>query len=239
MRRLILLTTLLCAASPAVHAASTASAVAITKIQQAYATKFGAIPDEVNGTPVPGLYQVLAGSRIVYMDTSSTYLLEGPLVNLKTGQNLSDAKQQQRAEAILKAANRRDALHQKHGNGIRTLYTFEDPRCGFCQKMAPDLARLTNVTIYTFPLAFLGPVSAKQVASSWCAVDRVGAWNRLMANKAVPAQVDCDRLLVSRNAELARQLGVGGTPTLFFKDGSRVQGYADFVSIQRRLDAIK
>ena len=47
-------------------------------------------------------------------------------------------------------------------------------------------------------------------------------------------QADCATAL-DRNVQLARQLGVNGTPTIFYADGTRTTGYVPGAEIERRL----
>ena len=49
-------------------------------------------------------------------------------------------------------------------------------------------------------------------------------------------QADCATPL-DRNVQLARQLGVNGTPTIFYADGTRTTGYVPGAEIERRLAA--
>lgn len=47
-------------------------------------------------------------------------------------------------------------------------------------------------------------------------------------------QADCQTPL-DRNLQLARQLSVSGTPTIFYADGSRTSGYVDVAEVERRI----
>ena len=49
------------------------------------------------------------------------------------------------------------------------------------------------------------------------------------------AQATCDQSALGRNSELARRLGVKGTPAIFFADGSRIPGYTDAASIDAKI----
>ncbi len=45
---------------------------------------------EVNPSPISGLYEVIAGSNVLYMDETERYLLVGEIYNLKTSKNIND-----------------------------------------------------------------------------------------------------------------------------------------------------
>ena len=96
------------------------------------------------------------------------------------------------------------------------------------------MAKLDNVTVYTFLVPFQG--EAKPIAI-WCAADREQAWQRYMLQgdaAALNGPASCDHP-VGRNFALARRLGVQGTPTLVWTDGSRTEGYVDRSVIEARL----
>ncbi|MEQ1807179.1 MAG: DsbC family protein, partial [Burkholderiaceae bacterium] len=129
-----------------------------------------------------------------------------------------------------------DALKSVHGSGSRTVYVFSDPACQFCRRLEPELARLQDVTIYTFVVPFLGRQLPQSVL---CSPEPARTWQALMLtgdSSGLAANADCASAL-DRNLELARQLGVSGTPTLFFSDGSRSPGYVNAAEVERRIAA--
>jgi thiol:disulfide interchange protein DsbC len=128
-----------------------------------------------------------------------------------------------------------DAIKTVHGNGSRQLAVFSDPNCIYCKQLEPELAALNNVTIYTFLVPFQG--DARPIAI-WCAADRARAWRQWMLQGEAGTQkpdTQCDHP-IARNLTLARRLGVQGTPTLFWNDGTRTDGYADRRALQARLN---
>lgn len=60
------------------------------------------------------------------------------------------------------------AIKQVRGDGKRVFASFEDPNCGYCKKLAKDIAKLNNVTIYTFLLPILSPDSLEKIQSVRC-----------------------------------------------------------------------
>lgn len=127
-----------------------------------------------------------------------------------------------------------DAIKTVRGSGQRKVVVFSDPACGYCKQLEPELARLDNVTVYTFLVPFQG--EAKPIAI-WCSADREQAWQRYMLQgdtATLNGSATCDHP-IERNFALARRLGVQGTPTLVWADGSRTEGYVDRSVIEARL----
>jgi thiol:disulfide interchange protein DsbC len=127
-----------------------------------------------------------------------------------------------------------DAIKTVHGTGQRRVAVFSDPNCPYCKQLEAELAGLDNITIYTFLLPFLG--ETKPIAV-WCAADRTSAWRRLMLDgddSLLNTATACDHP-IGRNLALARQLGVQGTPTLIWADGTRSEGFVGRAVIESRL----
>ena len=127
-----------------------------------------------------------------------------------------------------------DAIKTVRGDGHRRLAVFSDPNCPFCKQLEPELASIDNVTVYTFLVPFLG--EAKPIAV-WCATDREQAWSHLMLRgdgSLLNTGSGCAHP-IARNLALAHQLGVQGTPTLIWADGSRTDGYVDRGVLEARL----
>ena len=108
------------------------------------------------------------------------------------------------------------------GNGKRVIYTFEDPNCGYCKELQKELAKLNDVTIYTFLWPILSQDSVDKSKAIWCAHDRGEGLGRLHAQgrSRRSGKRDCDTPLES-NGELAQRFGIRGTPGVFWRTGSR------------------
>lgn len=106
--------------------------------------------------------------------------------------------------------------------------------------MEGELARLDNVTIYTFlyPLESLHPEAKTKAVSVWCAQDKAKAWSELMLAGKKPKLVACNNP-VNDNLVLGSRLGVVGTPTLVAADGRVLPGAAPAEKIDQWLDAGK
>ena len=132
------------------------------------------------------------------------------------------------------------AVKQVRGDGRRVMATFEDPNCGYCKKLAREVVKLDNVTIYTFLLPILSPDSLEKSNQIWCSADRAKAWNDWMQDGRAPSgKGDCDTTAVQKTVELGRRLNINGTPTLFFADGDRIPDAVPIAQIEQKLAASK
>lgn len=223
-------------------------AKALAGYKSVFLAKTGMTADAVLPSPVLGFVEVDVGTTVYYMDTAGKWLLDGHVVDLATRTSITAGRKlalEQASHPAMdwKSLNLADAIKTVRGTATagRVLVTFEDPNCSYCKKLTPEMERLSDITIFNFPVAVLGPDSEAKNKAIWCSKDRNAAWSQAMKGAAVPNTegASCDISALARNAELARKLRVNGTPTLFFADGSRAPGYLDALAIETRIGAVK
>ena len=181
--------------------------------------------ERVAKTPYGGLYEVqIGGGDIVYADEKANFLLTGSIIDTRTRENVTEERKRKLSAIKFDSLPLNLAMKQVRGNGKRVVATFEDPNCGFCKKLHQDIARMTDVTIYTFLYPILQADSNDKAKAIWCATDRVKTWNDWMQNGVTPPPAkDCDAPM-EKVVELGQKLRVSGTPTMFFPTGERVPG---------------
>lgn len=119
-------------------------------VRKAIESKLGVKVSSVAKSGYLGLYEVYAEGQIVYTDEKVTAIVGGPLFDAKTMKNVTSERMQKLTAIKFSDLPLDLAVKQVRGNGKRIIASFEDPNCGFCKKLAKDLAKIDNVTIYTF-----------------------------------------------------------------------------------------
>lgn len=229
------------------HAATPDEAHLLATLRKAHpGTQF----TEVARTEVEGLYEVWMSGNVAYVlaanprffvfgrlfDTGAMRDITGP----KIAQRNADAGGQLRSDSLATAPVSidqlplADAIKTVRGNGQRKVAVISDPNCVYCKQLELELAAIDNVTVYTFLVPFQGE---DRPVAIWCAVDRERAWRQWMlqadASQLRP-NANCEHPVL-RNLDLARRLGVQGTPTLFWSDGTRTDGYVDRSVLEAKL----
>lgn len=194
---------------------------------------------EVSTTPIGGLYEVvLNGRHVVYVDRSVKYLMDGEMVDLQQKLSLTQKRVQELSKVDFNSLPFNDAIKIVRGNGSRKMAVFSDVDCPFCKRLENEgLKDLTDVTIYNFlmPLDQLHPDAARKSALVWCAPDQAKAWRELMLEGKLPEGDDKCATPLARTSELARTLGITGTPAIVFPSGKLVPGAIPRADIEREL----
>ncbi|MEI7612681.1 MAG: DsbC family protein [Betaproteobacteria bacterium] len=207
-------------------------------VKRAIEAKLGGKVTSVTKSPYLGLYEVYAEGQILYTDDKISAILAGTLIDGKTLKNVTAERMQKLTAIKFSDLPIELAVKQVRGDGKRVMATFEDPNCGYCKKLAKDMVRLDNVTIYTFLLPILSPDSREKSNQIWCSSDKAKAWNDWMQDGKSPSgKGDCDTSAVTKTVELGHRLAINGTPTIFFADGERVPGAVPIAQIEQKLAA--
>jgi thiol:disulfide interchange protein DsbC len=219
--------------------AQTAQEAAIRKMVESRLGE-GVKVDSITKTPYSGLYEVRIGSDIVYTDAKAEYLFVGRVIDAKTMQDYTKARVDEISKIKFSDLPFESALKMVKGDGKRVIAVFEDPNCGYCKRFRQTLNEMDNVTVYTFMYNILSEDSAVKSKNIWCSADRMKAWDDWMLNgKAAPQAPESCTTPNEKIFALGRKMKVTGTPTVFFKDGTRIPGAVDLKTIEAKLASIK
>ena len=210
-------------------------------VKKAMEAKLGAKVESVNKSGYLGLYEVYADGAIFYTDDKvSAIMVGGQMIDAKTMKNVTDERMKKLTAIRFGDLPLDRAIKQVRGDGKRVLATFEDPNCGYCNRLAKEMLKLDNVTVYVFLYPILSEDSVRKSKQIWCSPDRAKAWSEWMVDGKVPAgREDCDTTAITKNQEFGRKLNISGTPTMFFGDGERVPGAIPLARIEQKLNQVK
>jgi thiol:disulfide interchange protein DsbC len=193
----------------------------------------------VTPSPIPGLFEVQVNNEIFYTDSNAKYLIQGEMVELASGNNLTTKRQEDINRIKWSDLPQAHSFKVVRGNGSRQIAVFSDPNCGYCKRLEKTLQQLDNVTIYNYLIPILSADSALKSKQIWCAADQQKVWNDWMLNNLGPSgKSDCANP-IDKNLTLAKNYGINGTPTIFFTDGSRFPGAVQLADIEKKLASLK
>ena len=181
----------------------------------------------VQTTPLEGVYEVVMGQNVAYSDIKGKFFLFGHLFEMETQRDLTAGVIANLTKVRFDTLPLAAAIKRVKGNGTRMLAVFSDPDCPYCKSLEPELAKLEDVTIYTFllPLEQLHHGAHEKAVAVWCAPAKEAAWDAVMRGETVGLAVHCQNPIDS-NIQLAAALHINGTPTMIAADGRVKPGLA-------------
>ena len=187
----------------------------------------GAEITRIKPAPIPGLYEVMLGTDMIYLSEDGRYILQGDLIDLGNRVNLSERERAAARRKILESIPASETIDFVPAAAQHTVYVFTDITCGYCRRFHRDMAELNSrgvaVRYLAFPRAGINSESFTDMESVWCAADQNTAMTLAkLGNEVTPAQ--CDNP-VKRQYELGQALGVRGTPAIYLESGHEMPGY--------------
>ncbi len=195
--------------------------------------------DTVRKVPYAGLYEVTVGSEVFYTNEKAEFLFAGNIIDLKTKENVTEARMRQVNLIKWDALPLDQAIKVVRGNGSRKIAIFEDPNCGYCKRLERDLQGVSDITVYVLLYPILSPESVTQSKAIWCSADRGKTWlDHMVRDTAINGDSSCanpiDKILA-----LGQAKRVHGTPTIIFENGERVPGAIPILEIEKKFAQVK
>ena len=191
--------------------------------------------DSVRRINYGNLYEVVIGGDIYYTDETGGFIISGSIIDLKTKQNITEARLRQ-VNAIKWADLPLDqAVKISRGNGSRKIAIFEDPNCGYCKRFERDLLGVSDITVYVFLYPILAADSVEKSKAIWCAKDPGKMWLDHMTRDAnISGDTACANP-IDKVLALGREKKISGTPTIIFENGDRVPGAMTIADFEKKL----
>jgi thiol:disulfide interchange protein DsbC len=196
--------------------------------------------ESIKKTPYLGLYEVVVGGELFYTDENASFLFLGHVVDPKTKQSLTSERLQEIKDARRISIDSLPldlSIKAVKGTGKRKLAVFSDPNCPYCKRLEKELAKITDVTVYTLLYPVLNG-SLPTATSIWCSSDRLKAWDDFMLKGIAPPGKNCETP-ISTLVQTGQKYRINGTPTLIFADGSVVPGMITADAIEKKLNSSK
>ncbi len=187
----------------------------------------GIAPSRIAPSGVPGLYEVTLGPHVVYISKDGRHVLRGDLIEIESGENLTEASRSAARLAALGKLDEKDMVVFTPETTKHSITVFTDVDCPYCSKLHRDVPKLTaqgvKVRYLAFPRAGISSGTYNKMVSVWCADDPLKAMTDAKARRPVAAR-ECPNP-VAAQYHLGRRLGIRGTPTIFLESGEMIPGY--------------
>lgn len=204
---------------------------------------FGEVED-IKPAPVKGLYEVTIqqGNQqmAAYVDFSKQLILAGRIFDINTRKMITPPPKKvpvKLSKAKLDRIKRENSIIMGNGNSKKRMFVFTDPDCPHCKRLHEELKKLVSmepdlaVYIKMYPLK-MHP-KAYDKARLILAAGSLDMLNKAFAGEKLPAPGEKDRKEpVDETINLAKSLGIRGTPAVVFPDGRLVTGFRNAKQMQ-------
>lgn len=184
--------------------------------------------------PFPGIWEIdvkKAGKTYpVYLDYSGSYLLNGQVIRMRDRQNLSALRYTDLNRVDVSTIPLADAIVLGDPGAKYKVIVFDDPDCPWCRKLHGEIKQVVarDPEVAFFVRVYSrnnNPASVRKALSIVCGKEHS---SRLLedafAGKELPA-ADCQTKAVEETMEIAKRLGIQGTPAMLLPDGRLISGY--------------
>lgn len=186
--------------------------------------------ENIRPSPVAGLYEVQHDHDFGYVSADGKFLLQGDLVNLDTGEQVTENHRRADRLLALKGLKSDEVIEFAPKAPFATKYTvtvFTDVDCHYCQMLHSQVADYNAQGIAIryafFPRSGPNTDSWKKAEAVYCSTDRRAALTKAKQGGSVTAK-NCANP-VEKEYALGEQLGIRGTPMLILPNGDLVAGY--------------
>lgn len=208
------------------------SQAAEAKSTQELAESFPGITEEdINDSPVPGLYEITLGPQVAYVSEDGRYLIKGEVIDLQKNINLTEARRVDARRKILSGLDPKNMIIFSPEDPAKRRFMvtiFTDIDCGYCRSFHRNIKRVTDLGIEVrylmFPRGGPGSEAWQKAADVWCAEDRGAALTAAKNDAAFPVR-ECDASQVTKQFELGQTLGLRGTPAVISERGDYLGGF--------------
>src|SRR5690606_30716052 len=213
-----------------------------TAVRQNLAKKFDVAVADVRPSPLAGVYELRAGTQIVYASADGKYLLQGDLIDIDGQRNLTESERRRARLDLLAGVDGDQMISFPASNEKHVITVFTDIDCAYCRKLHSEMAELNargiSVHYLFYPRAGVGSSSWKKAQEVWCARDRRQAIT--LAKQGLPVNSpNCGSDPVLEDYKLGQLVGVSGTPTIITDTGQLIGGYLPVARLSQVLNQDK
>ena len=194
----------------------------------------------VEPSTLEGFYEIiLANGERVFSRPGLDYFIAGNLFQPTSEGlvNLTELKRDKARADRIATIDAADKITFAPDAKKASVSVFTDVDCGYCQKLHREmdqyLAAGIEINYLAYPRAGVGSDSYNKIVNAWCAEDKQDAMTRLKAGQNVQS-ASCENP-VAEQYQLARELGVRGTPAIVTESGQIISGYRPAAELAKLL----
>jgi thiol:disulfide interchange protein DsbC len=189
--------------------------------------------EHINVSQLDGFYEVLVQEPkfdVLFISENGRYIIQGSITDLDDMTSISNKRINTLKKQIIARIPEADKIVFNANDEQYIIHVFTDVDCPYCARLHANMAQMNDLGItvkyLASPLAQLHPSAQSTMEKIWCAEDRNQAIHNYKTRRITPDSEKCDNPVAEQLA-LSVKLGVTGTPSIFFENGSNLPGYQD------------
>lgn len=196
-------------------------------------------PGDIVASPVDGWYTVQKGSIVAYVSGDGRYLLQGDLIDLDRGVNLTELSRNDARRVLVAALKDEETILFSPAEVKHSVTVFTDIDCTYCRKLHNEINQYMDQGIAVRYVLY--PRNGKRARAwttsenVWCSNDRNNALTAAKLDREFQTS-SCDASMIARHYELGQQIGLSGTPAIVTEDGTLIAGYVPADALSVRLE---
>lgn len=193
---------------------------------------------QVSKSPISGLYEVIVGAQVVYMDQNAQYMLDGDLVDLSTRKNYTEQAKSKIRMTAIDSLGEDNMLVYTPKQVDHTITVVTDIDCPYCRRLHSEMNEYmdSNVKVRYIFMPLKGKSDYETTVSVWCADNKNDALDLAKSGSKVEAR-ECDNP-IKAHLMLARQIGIGGTPAIILESGQLLPGYVPAAKLIQQINTL-
>jgi thiol:disulfide interchange protein DsbC len=195
-------------------------------------------PGDINASPVDGWYTVQKGSVVAYVSSDGRYLLQGDLIDLDLGVNLTELSRNDSRRELVASLKDDEAILFSPADAKYSVTVFTDIDCTYCRKLHSEIDQYMSqgiaVRYVLYPRNGRRSHAWATSENVWCASDRNSALTAAKLDREFETS-SCDASMIARHYKLGQDIGLTGTPAIVTEDGTLIGGYLPAEALSTRL----
>jgi thiol:disulfide interchange protein DsbC len=196
-------------------------------------------PSDVTASPVDGWYTVQKGSIVAYVSGDGRYLLQGDLIDLDQGVNLSELTRNDVRRELVASLKDDESILFSPADAKHSVTIFTDIDCTYCRKLHSQIDEYMSqgiaVRYVLYPRNGRRSHAWTTSENVWCSNDRNGALTAAKLDREFETS-SCDASMIARHYQLGQDVGLTGTPAIVTEDGTLIGGYVPPDALSARLE---
>ena len=207
---------------------------------------------EPRKSAVEGLYQVqVPGGPTLYVTPDGQKFIAGEIFSINSDgfARYEDPFVAEERKRLLASVDPKKSIVFKPEDKTKAVvYVFTDADCGYCRLLHKHIHSYTEkgqkmpgyndlgieIRYLAYPRAGIPSPSADKLVTAWCSKDKQQTLTALKNDQPVQP-VKCDDNPVAADFKLGSEIGVNGTPAIWFPDGRLMPGYLPPVELAKAL----